>query len=245
MKQLFVVLATMFSAALPPAVQAKGNCQPISIQVTIDQTDAFGVSGAVTSAIQPDSGGPYVNGVKGVSATIDSCSGSNDLLLNLTNNNRSITANLETMVGSATPYTPAWVSVGPVPLSYLNIRNLFYNYNQNLTYSFTTRLIINLAGVAAGDSFGLVNPTDEAFTAPPISPEMNYPITTSNVVVWHYAAGSNGYAVETWVAYPDTTQMDPNTPNSFYVGGLVTTVHHRTVSAGQFSVPFQIAVQRH
>jgi hypothetical protein len=38
--------------------------------------------------------------------------------------------------------------------------------------------------------------------------------------------------------------MDPNTPNSFYVAGLITTVRNTTVSAGQFSAPFQIAVQR-
>ncbi len=35
-----------------------------------------------------------------------------------------------------------------------------------------------------------------------------------------------------------------NTPNSFYVAGLITTVRNTTVSAGQFSIPFQITVQR-
>ncbi len=240
MKNLFITLVTMLSAALPPAVQAKGNCQPISVQVTINQTDTFGVSGAIPSAIQPDIGGPYMDGVSGVSATIDTCSGSNDLLVNLAKSTRSITVNLANMVGSPTPHTPAWVSAGPVPLSFLNIRNLFYIYNQAATYSFTTRLASNPAGVAAGYTFGFVNPTDEAYTAPPISPEMNEPITTSDIVVWHYAAGSNGYTVETWVAYPDTAQMD----TTAYVGGLVTTVHNSTVSAGQFSVPFEITVQR-
>ena len=243
MKNLFIALVTMLIAALPPAAQAKGSCQAISVQVTISPVDTFGVSGPITSAIQPDSGGPYVNGVSGVSATIDNCSGSNDLLLNTESSKRSITVNFGNVVDS-TAYTPTWASAGPVPLSFLNIRNLFYNYSQNSTYSFTTRLASNLSGVANGYTFGLVNPTDEAYTPPPINPEMNYPITTSDVVVWHYAAGSNGYAVETWVAYPDTTQMDPNVANSFYVAGLIASGHNKSVSAGQFSIPFQIAVQR-
>jgi hypothetical protein len=211
--------------------------------VAINPVDYFGATGTITSAIQPDSGGPYVDGVGGVSATIDTCSGSNDLLLNLTRSSRSVTVNLVNLV-DFTAYTPAWASAGPVPLSFLNTRNLLYNYSPNSTYSFTTRLISNLGGVANGYSFGFVNLTDEAYTPPPINPEMNEPITTSNVIVWHYPAGSNGYAVETWVVYPDTTQMDPNTPNSFYVAGLITTVRNTTVSAGQFSAPFQIAVQR-
>ena len=244
MKNLFIALVTMLIAVLPPAAQAKGSCQAISVQVTIGPVDNFGVSGSVTSAIQPDSGGPYVDGVSGVSATIDTCSGSNDLILNLARSNRSITVNFGNVVDS-TAYTPAWASAGPVPLSFLNIRNLFYNYSQSgSAYSFTTRLASNLGGVADGYNFGLVNPTDQAYAPPPINPQMNYPITTSDVVVWHYPAGSNGYAVETWVAYPDTTQMDANTPNSFYVAGLITTVHNTAVSAGQFSVPFQITVQR-
>jgi hypothetical protein len=242
MKNLLLALA-MVIATIPSTSQAKAVCS-IPVQITVNLVDTFGVSGPITSAIQPDSGGPYVNGVSGISATIDGCSGTYDLLLNLGQSKRTITINLADMVGSPTPYTPAWASAGPVPLSFFNIRNLFYHYSQNSTYSFTTRLASNLGGVAKGYNFGMVNPTDQAYTPPPINPEMNDPITTSYVIVWHYAAGSNGYTVETWVAYPDTAQMDPNTTNSFYVGGLTTATHTTTVSAGQFSVPFQITVQR-
>jgi len=74
LKNLFLALLTMVIVAVPSAAQAKGACQTIPVQVTISLVDNFGVSGSVTSAIQPDSGGPYVDGVSGVSATIDSCS---------------------------------------------------------------------------------------------------------------------------------------------------------------------------
>lgn len=244
MKSVFAVLMTMITVGLPVTAQGKGGCKSIPVQVTISPVDSFGVGGATPSALQPDSGGPYVDAVNGVSATINSCSGSYDLLLNLTRSARSLTVDLGNIVGSPTSYTPGWASAGPVPLGFFNVRNLFYNYSQNSTYSFTTRFISNLDGVAKGYSLGLVNPTTDAYTAPPANPEMNDPITTSNVIVWHYAAGSNGYTVETWVAYPDTTQMDSNTANSVYVGGLITTVHNATVSAGQYSVPFQITMQR-
>ena len=246
MKNWLVAAFTVIVAAVPSAVQAKGPCQTIAVQVTISPVDNFGVSGPVPSAIQPDSGGPYVTGVDGVDAAIQSCSGSYDLTVNLLRSKRSIAIHLADMVGSPTPYTPAWASPGsaqPVPVSFFNIRNLFYNYSQFSTYSFTTRMGSQLGGLADGYHFRMVNPFDDAYTAP-TDPQVNDPITTSNVVVWHYAAGSNGYAVETWVVYPDTTQMDLNTPNSVYVGGLITTVRRTTVSAGQYSVPFQITVQR-
>jgi hypothetical protein len=244
MKAIYLSLLTVLMTGVPMAAHGGGRCQSIPVQLTVAPVDNFGVSGPVTAAIQPDNGGPYVDGFSGVSATIDVCSGTYDLLLNLGNSHRSIGIDFRNMVGSPTPYTPTWTSAGPVPVTFMNIRNLFYQYSQSASYSFTTRLASNLGGVAGSYNFGMVNPTDQAYTAPPINPVMNNPVTTSDVIVWHYAAGSNGYAVETWVAYPDTTEMDPNTPNSFYVGGLATTSGHTAVSAGQFSVPFEIIVQR-
>ena len=54
MKNLFLALLTIVIAALPPTAQAKGTCQPISIQVTISPVD-LGWAGTFEFSQHPQS----------------------------------------------------------------------------------------------------------------------------------------------------------------------------------------------
>jgi hypothetical protein len=70
--------------------------------------------------------------------------------------------------------TPPFASA-PVAGSFLNIRNVLYNYNPTGTYSFTTRFGSQLASPNVDHNFRFENPADQAFSLPPSDSNANTP----------------------------------------------------------------------
>src|SRR5215472_3976739 len=133
MKTSLIIFLLAFSS---PTVFGQG-CKnvPISVNVTISYNYTFG-GVSFASAVYPDSASAYSDGVNGVRAFFNSCSG--DLILDLYSSTRQVGFSFQNFV-STNSYTPGWIST-PFFTSeaYLVVNNLLYNYNASASYSFTT-----------------------------------------------------------------------------------------------------------
>ncbi|HKD04464.1 MAG TPA: hypothetical protein VKB79_01065 [Bryobacteraceae bacterium] len=238
-----LIIFLMPAALMAPAILFGGTCATTSVNVTISYNYTFGGI-SFASAVYPDSALAYSDGVNGVRAIINNCSG--DLILDLNNSTRQVGFSFQNSV-AANGSTPSWTST-PFFASgaYLVVNNLMFNYNASVSHSFTTGA--ELAFTPPGgtskspDTVCFHNLTADVTGG---CLNVNYPDNTSLLMVVHTPANSAPGGVETWTIYPDNTNMNlSGTPAATQVGTLQLPPHggSRDVNAGQFSMPFQFTV---
>jgi len=219
---------------------AHSSCTDDPVIITVNSSYADPGTGVVyTSAILPDSLGPYVNGQNGVQAVIRSCPGeSGDATVVI--KKRSLTLDLSHNVASG-PSTPAWTTSVGTGSSSFAIRNVLYNYNPNSTYSFTTRF--NLQAPQNGNYYlRFANPTSDTSAFNQYDVNANGPCDTSPVNVTHVAA--TGTSKDSWIVWSNSA---PAVCSGSYTGAQVSGLLYSNggwVNVGQFSVPFYMMIQR-
>jgi len=215
---------------------------PVSFTISSIYTDPSG-SGSYSSGILSDGGGAYVHGQQGVEALIHVCNGSNGTTLETRDGSRFVTWDFRNAVHT-TSLTPSWTQ-NPVQNTGFTFANLLYNYSPSTTYSFTTYIqFAYFQSISYG--FSMQNPGATAPFNPPAA-NTNAPCITSLVNVVHNPAV--GTAKENWIVWPDsapTSCTSPVTGSHSQVGTLRTPPKRGPdwVSAGQFTVPFFITIQR-
>lgn len=247
-----VLILALVTGALAVAGNAQnGRCTDIALNWSLSFTyDAGGGAPPPATAIYSDGAGgsnpSYSNGVDGVIAIIHNCSGSNDATLGTSGTTRSIGWNFGAVLAtsstsSCATNTPSWSGTSFYDHSFLNVRNVLFNYNASATYTFTTRMAsqLNNRGTTTRNLFHMrmENPTVDAVTAPPSDPTANCPYTDVQVIVTHYPATST--SPETWVAYPDPS----STPAQ--AGTLLQDqTKGPPLNLGQYTMPFQFTITR-
>lgn len=223
--------------------KSTGPCVAVSIPVEITVV-AFDVDGdgQDDSALYGDAkGATYVDGVDGVAAVIQACSGSNDLTFNL------ITSGVRRSLGFVFPApiegsvspgpAPVWVPGAFLAKSFINFRNILWG-RSNGQSTFTTRM-----------NSGYVSPAGEKSTyhlrfAPvlndagiPGDPVSNQPNETTAVTVQDIPGtcrSTAGGTLDTWLI----------TVNLPAIGALVREGKGSTeYQSGQYFMPFQLLVK--
>jgi len=240
-----LIIFLLPAVLMAPATVLGGPCATTSVNVTISYNYAYGGI-SFASAVYPDSAQAYSDGVNGVRAIINNCSG--DLILDLNNSTRQVGFSFQNSVAKNS-YTPGWTSAPFVASgAYLVVNNLMFSYNANVSYPFTTGA--ELAFTPPGgtsrsqDTVCFHNPTADVT---PGCQNVNYPDNTSLIVVQHTPANPTMGIVETWTINPDNTNMNlSGTPAATQVGTLQLPGSHGSgpINAGQFSMPFQFTVTR-
>jgi hypothetical protein len=241
MKTNLIIFLLAFSS---PTVFGQGcKNMAISANVTISPSYTFGGM-SFAGTVYPDKALAYSDGVNGVRAFINPCSG--DLILDLTGSTRQVGFSFQNAVAT-NGYTPVWAST-PFATSeaYLVLNNLMFSYNSSGLYSFTTGAELGFTPPGGSskseDYLCFHNPTANVTGG---CQNVNYPDNTSLLVVQHTPANPATGAVETWTVNPDNTNMNlSGTPAATQVGALQLPGSHGNgpINAGQFSMPFQFIV---
>jgi hypothetical protein len=241
-----LILFLMPAALMVPATVFGGPCATTSVNVTISYNYAYGGI-SFASAVYPDSALAYSDGVNGVRAIINNCSG--DLILDLSNSARQVGFSLQNAV-STNNYTPGWTSTPFFAAGgFLVLNNLMLGYNSSGSYSFTTgaELAFTPPGGSSKSQDTLCFHNPMANVTPGCQ-NVNYPDNTSLLVVQHTPANPATGAVETWTINPDNTNMNlSGTPAATQVGALQLPSSHGNngpINGGLFSTPFQFIVTR-
>lgn len=231
-----LLAAVCLSAAPPP------KCTQIPVQWSVNNTY---VDPLIASLVTNDGSAAYVNGQSGVSAVISTC-GSNDAIITVSGA-RAIRFNFTDPL-STNSNTPDGLVGSTVNAASVNIRNVRYLYNATGDYGFTTRMGANLVNLGP---FRMVNPASQAIPPQTDDPIANTPNATALVYVHHCPKSASPFGTcpalshETWFVYPD---LPLATGPARFAGSLILTVgngkHATTVNAGQFSMPFNIAISR-
>lgn len=239
-----ICLATIAAVLSAPAFARKCSDVdiPVSFTISSSYTDPSG-TGSYSSGILSDGGGAYVNGQQGVSALIHVCNGSNGATLQISSGTRYVRWDFRNAVYTNS-LTPSWTQ-SPVTNSGFTFANLLYNYDPSATYSFST-YIQYARFQSLTYTFAMQNPGASAPFNPP-DVNMNAPCITSLVKVTHIPATTS--SKEYWIVWPDNTPASCTSPVSgshAQVGTLRTPPQHGPgwVSAGQFTMPFFVTIQR-
>lgn len=223
------------------------QCSDLPAQWTINNTYVDGV----TPSLITSDGSAYVNGTTGVTAYVTTCS-TGDAVVSLSGSQRSISFHFTAPLYTD-QYTPAGLNGSTVhPLS-VNVRNVMYQHNAAVEYTFTTRLGSNFSQFGP---FRMVNLASQA-VAPGGGGDnvANSPYADALVYVHHCpkstaaSGGCQALAHETWYVYPDPavygTSSSTGLPVS-QVGTLILTEgsgkNSQTVNGGEFSMPFYFAI---
>jgi hypothetical protein len=246
---LVVMLAPLY-AGKPAA------CNDVPTQWTLND---YYVDGTTINAIRADGVGPYKNGQSGVTATIQICYGNGDAVL-MTGSSRQLSFNFGHMLASNSN-TPSWAhSIVSGSGGTLHIRKITFvpaGYDRAQEYTFTT-WAGSILPVSGSWNFRMWNPQTDAITDDPSTnislATANGPLTDSLAIVHHCPANSAatagpclGIVKETWFVYPDSnpttyTNGAPAPSTDTQVGALVNTQKSTPVNAGQFSMPFYLAI---
>jgi len=248
-----VTTLAVITIALVAAASAQGGGRCTDIPITWSLSFTYTAGGGTPTAIYSDGAGgsnpSYSDGVDGVTATIHTCSGTDDATVDTNGTTRSIGWNFGTVLATSSTSgcatnTPSWSGTSFYDHSFLNIRHILYappGFDSTQTYTFTTRMVsqLNNRGTKTSNLFHLrmENPIVDAVAAPPADPTANCPYTDAKIIVTHYPATSS--SPETWVAYPDPS----STPAQ--VGTLLQDqTHGGTLNEGQYTMPFQFTISR-
>ena len=112
-------------------------CKDVPLRVTLFNTAVVdqGTGAVVTTAIQSDGLGEYVNGIAGL-ISIKICGGTNDAVVNVTSSKRAFTFGFPAPIpGSVIETVPSWVPGRQKVRGWINVRNITFS-----KLPFTTRM---------------------------------------------------------------------------------------------------------
>jgi hypothetical protein len=231
------------SAVLLGTASAQKNSCSNGIPVTVTVA-------SLSTALQPDGKGAYVDGVGGVIARIYCY----DFSLSVSSSkNRGFTVQLSNANFLDAVYndTPSWATTGtPAAGIGIHVANILCLSAPSLGYNacapgqntFTTRASILFATPTkpSSASYNVVYRSPSAFAATYATTDENLSCDDSTVTVMHYPAA--GTAKESW-----TVTVDPSTCaiNGQAVTAQAATLESSSVgNSGQFSVPMMLMITR-
>ena len=231
--------------AVPALAGAAGQCNDIPVAFTISSTYADPTTGVpYISAIQPDNGGDYVNGVNNVIALIHVCNGSNAVTVNANGGPRSFTYDFTNKVNPTG--APSFTNT-PVTMSntFISFSNILYAYAATATYSFTTYMNeLYLPNFGSQTYFASMENAAAAAPASKISSNRT-PCANSLVNVVHYPATLNPAAPEHWVVWADGSQPQGcNGGNFLQVASITFNAKGHEQNAGEYSLPFYMTIRK-
>jgi hypothetical protein len=222
---------------------ATGKCSDVPVAFTIYSTYADPATGVqYTSAIQPDGGGEYINGVDNVVALIHVCNGSNAVTVNANGGPRTLTYNLQNAVNPT--LAPSWTS-SPVTTSstFVSFSNILYAPATTVT-SFTTYMNeLYLPNEPNGPFYvSMENMAAQAPTSKITSDAT--PCANSLVNVVHYPATTNPSAPEHWVVWADSQPQSCNGGVFQQIASMVSHSKGHTLDNGEYTMPFYMIIRR-
>jgi hypothetical protein len=258
MKKWILLTSALLLALAPLLARPPKPCSDLPTQWTLSD---YYIDGTTWNGIRSDGGGTYKDGQSGVTAKVQICNNTNDAVLT-TGSLRKLSYDFSRILAGNSK-TPPWASGvltgGSATLHVHNITFVPSGVDRAQEYSFTTRV----GSILPIGSFGSWNlrmwkPVTDALSGDPVgNPYLaaaNDPYIDSEVIIYHCPANSNatsgscvGIVKETWFAYPtpsSTTYADGTAAPAYatQVMGLTGTEKNKPVNAGQFSMPFFLAI---
>ena len=242
-----LILVGLTLSLVTSAALAGNQCSDLPAQWTINNTYVDGI----TSSLITSDGSAYVDGTTGVSAYVTTCS-TGDGVVALSGSQRSISFHFTAPL-YMDQYTPAGLNGSTVQVLSVNVRNIMYQHNAALEYTFTTRMGSNSSQFGP---FRMVNLASQA--VPPGGGGdnvANSPYADALVYVHHCpkstvpSGGCQALAHETWYVYPDPASYGTSSFTGLpvsQVGTLILTQgsgkNSQTVNGGEFRMPFYFAI---
>ena len=241
------MIVVALSVSIAASAGQPSNCSNLPVQWTVNNTQLDGVSPSLIT----NDGSAYINGQSGVTAYITTCI-TGDAVVALSGTQRSISFHFTAPLYTD-QFTPAGLSGSTVPVASVNVRNIMYQHNAALEYTFTTRLGSNSSQFGP---FRMLNLSSQA-VAPGEGGDnvANTPYADALVNVHHCPkstlpnGGCPALAHETFYVYPDPTVYGTSATTGLpvtQVGTLIVTTgsgkNSQTVNGGEFSMPFYFAI---
>lgn len=256
-----IAVAACTVALFAPEAVAQGRgqtqtCQNVPVKFSLDATrpDPNSTAGdMLTNAIFGDNGGPYINGVGGVSAVINMCPPAtvpNDLTLDTGNKRTFVYVFPNLAPGSSTGQTGTLGGMSKAFTTNVFFRNLLYGRppcdaanRADSSYSFTTDAFFAFPSGSGGYRLRFVGPND-ADTKWPANQfgDDNSPFMTSNVMVTFHP-GDCSTTPDSWTV-SGYEPSDPANPAANYLqlGTIHQLVKGNWIHIGQYEMPFQLQV---
>lgn len=223
-------------------VEAAGRCSDVPLRVTLYNTALVdpATGTAVTTALQSDGLGEYVNGIGG-SVLIKVCAGTNDAVLNVTSTKRAFSFQFPApLEGSVIDSVPVWVPGRNLVSGWISVRNITFSkqpFTTRVGSTFTTasdRATYRLGFMPVGTDAPDIHTGDlEAAldnTPYPTSPAMVYP---------SYPQACGAGNMPTWLVRGTTT----NSAGQMQVAALHKVPNKGAqVHEGQYSMPFEMRI---
>jgi hypothetical protein len=229
-----ILLVGGFAAQNP-----KGSCTDIPLRVTIRNPVVDPITGeTLTSAITSDGRGEYVNGVSGVSAVINVCSGTYDAVVIVKAPKRTFTYQFTPPIpGSIIQEQPTWVPGIWAVSGWINVRNILYSKQ-----SFSTHMGSTFSLPANGSTYRLrfmpfTVDAPDLHTNPNEIPGENtpYPSSYARVYPQPFDCNSGGTTKPSWIVVGNNL----NDQGILQVG----TLHKGLTHEGQYTMPFELRIE--
>lgn len=245
LKQLLpLALLTPSLFAAPPA-----KCSTPDVPVRLTFAPVYDPTGEA-ARITNDLTTAYEHGKEGVSALIQHCNGTNDLVVDTLSSSPARKANFSFLESLSTnSNSPAFTTHSAK--FHLKFNDLFHGYSELVSFTYTTYGGFAFDGLDAKRyALRFVNPAaDTGDNTAMQPPDFNSPYPTTNLVITHIPASTSPATPEQWI-------ITPGTEPSFPTNGLPTSSQVATLlleggkgkpawlTAGQFRMPFKIVVTR-
>lgn len=239
-----VAIAVIVGPAIHHGWRAEAaGCKDVPLRVTLFNTAIVdpATGSAITTALQSDGRGEYVNGIGG-SVLIRACDGTNDAVVNVTSSKRSFTFSFPPAIpGSVVEAVPAWVPGRYAVTGWINVRNLTFSKQP-----FTTRTGATFTAPVDRATYRLgFMPVDadapDLHTGSMDPSTDNTPYPTSAATVYPSypdvcAAGN----MPTWLVRGTTT----NSAGQMQVAALhKMPTRGAQIHEGQYSMPFELRIE--
>jgi hypothetical protein len=242
-----LLLMTLFCHAAFAAPPSK--CPNADIPVRVTFAPVYDPTGE-SARINNDTAIAYEHGKDGVSALIQRCNGTNDLVIDTLSSSPLRKANFSLFERLASnSNSPAFVGA-TVPF-HLKLNDMFRGYSEFVSFTYTTYGGFSFTGQdGARYALRFVNPSSDTGDNTGMQPpDFNSPYMTTKLVLTHIPAATPTATPEQWILSPGTEASNPNNgaPASSQVATLLLEsgkAKPTWVTAGQYRVPFKIVVTR-
>lgn len=217
-------------------------CKDVPLRVTLFNTAVVdqGTGAVVTTAIQSDGLGEYVNGIAGL-ISIKICGGTNDAVVNVTSSKRAFTFGFPAPIpGSVIETVPSWVPGQQKVRGWINVRNITFS-----KLPFTTRMGATFtASDRATHRLGFMPVDADApdLHTGSLDPSLdNTPYPTSPAMVYpSYPDVCGSGNMPTWLVRGTTM----NSQGQMQVAALHKMPNRGPqIHEGQYSMPFELRIE--
>lgn len=240
---ILILFYSVASLASPPP-----KCPAADIAVRVTFSTVYDSTGEPTR-INNDVAAAFEDGKDGVSAKIQRCNGTNDLVVDTLSSSpvrRAIFNLVERLYLNAN--SPSFTNAAAA--FHFKFNDLFHGYSEFVPYTYTTYGGFAFDGPdGAHYALRFVNPLADTGNNTGMQPaDFNSPYMTSKLVLTHTPSSLSPATPEQWILAPDTAISTPANggPAAAQVGTLLKEPKGKPgfVTAGQFRMPFKLVITR-